>query len=113
MAESFNRVSTQLTTTSTTDVYSAPAGNAADRAVVLGCVAANIDGVNAVDVSIDITTSEGTKLSSLGRTIAVPAGSNIDFIANKLILKQGEKLRATASAANGIDITVSALEITA
>jgi hypothetical protein len=113
MAEAFNRASTALTTTGITDVYTAPSGNAADRAVVLGCVAANIDGTDAVDVSIDITTSGDTKLSSFARTITVPADSSIEFVANKLILKQGEKLRATASVASGIDFTVSALEITA
>jgi hypothetical protein len=42
----------------------------------------------------------------------VPADSSIEFVANKLVLKQGEKLRATASAASGVDFTVSALEIT-
>lgn len=113
MAEVFNRASTALTTTGITDVYTAPSGNAADRAVVLGCVAANIDGTDAVDVSIDITTSGDTKLSSFARTITVPADSSLEFVANKLILKQGEKLRATASVASGIDFTVSALEITA
>lgn len=113
MAEVFNRVSTALTTTGITDVYVAPSGNATDRAIVLGCVAANIDGTNTVDVSIDITTSGDTKLSSFARTIAVPADSSIEFIANKLVLKQGEKLRAIASVASGIDFTVSALEITA
>jgi|AACY02.16.fsa_nt_gi hypothetical protein len=112
MAEAFERSSTSLTTTGTTDIYTAPSGNAADRAVILGCIAANIDGTNAVDVTIDVTTSGDSKLSSIGQTITVPADSSVEFIANKLILKQGEKLRATASAASGIDCTVSALEIT-
>ena len=113
MAETFNRVSTALTTTGITDVYLAPSGNAADRTIVLGCVAANINGISAVDVSVDITTSGNTKLSSYARTITVPADSSLELVANKLVLKQGEKLRATASAASGIDFTVSALEITA
>jgi hypothetical protein len=113
MAESFNRTSTALTTTGITDVYLAPSGNAGDRAIILGCVAANIDGTEPVDVSVEITTSGDTKLSSFAHTIAVPADSSIEFVANKLVLKQGEKLRATASAASGVDFTVSALEITA
>jgi hypothetical protein len=112
MAEVFNRASTALTTTGITDVYTAPSGDAADRAVVLGCVAANIDGTNPVDVSLQVTTSGDTKLSSIAHTIPVPANSSLELIANKLILKQGEKLRAIASVASGIDFTVSALEIT-
>lgn len=113
MAETFARTSTALTTTGITTVYLAPSGNAADRAVVLACVAANINGTNPVDVSLQVTNSGDTKLSSIAHTITVPADSSIEFVANKLVLRQGEKLRATASAASGIDFTVSALEITA
>jgi hypothetical protein len=66
MAEVFNRASTALTTTGITDVYTAPSGNAADRAVVLGCVAANIDGTNASRCEhCTVTTSGDTKLSSI------------------------------------------------
>lgn len=112
MAESFNRSSTALTTTGITDVYTAPSGNAADRAVVLSCIAANIDGTNAVDISLQVATSGDSKLSSVAHTITVPADSSLELIANKLVLEQGEKLRAIASTASGIDMTVSALEIT-
>lgn len=112
MAESFNRSSTQIATTGITDVYSAPSGNAADRAVILSCIAANVDGSNAVDISLQVTTSGDSKLSSIAHTITVPADSSLELVANKVILKQGEKLRAIASAASGIDMTVSALEVT-
>ena len=112
MAESFNRTSTALATTGITDVYLAPSGNAGDRAIILGCVAANIDGTSAIDVSVQVATSGDTKLSSIAHTITVPADSSIELVANKLVLKQGEKLRATASAPSGVDFTVSVLEIT-
>lgn len=112
MAESFNRTSTALTTTGITNVYLAPSGNAGDRAIILGCVAANIDGTSAIDVSVQVATSGDTKLSSIAHTITVPADSSIELVANKLVLKQGEKLRATASAPSGVDFTVSVLEIT-
>jgi hypothetical protein len=112
MPESFNRSSTALTTTGITDVYLAPSGNANDRAVVLSCVAANIDGTIPIDVSVQVATSGNTKLSSIAHTITVPADSSIELVANKLVLKQGDKLRATASAASGVDFTVSSLEIT-
>lgn len=112
MPESFNRTSTALTTTSITDIYAAPSGNADDRAVVLSCIAANINGTDAIDVSVQVATSGDTKLSSIAHTITVPADASIELVANKLILKQGEKLRATATIASGIDFTVGSLEIT-
>lgn len=113
MAETFNRASTLLTTNTITDVYTAPAGNVNDRAVILGCVLANVDGAADTVVNLDITNAGFTKLSSLASGLPVPSGSSVEFIANKLVLKQGEKLRVTASNANSIDATVSALEITA
>jgi hypothetical protein len=51
-------------------------------------------------------------LSTLASTITVPADASLEVIANKLILKQSQKIRATASAADDLEVTVSALEIT-
>lgn len=112
MAESFNRAAAVLSTTSATDVYQAPTGNAADRAVILSCLVANVDGTNAADITITITDGSNSTISRLAYTVSVPADSSLEVIANKLVLKQSEKIRATASAANDLEVTVSALEIT-
>lgn len=112
MAETFNRASVALTTTSITDVYQAPNVAATDRAIVLSCLVSNVDGVNAAGISMDITNSSNTKIAAVAFTISVPADASLELIPNKLVLKQGEKLRATASAASDLEVTVSALEIT-
>ena len=113
MAETFNRASVALSTTSITDVYQAPNNLAADRAIVLSCLVANVDGVVAASVTIDITNSSNVAIAKIANTVVVPADASVEFIANKLVLKQGEKLRATASAGGDLEVTVSALEITA
>lgn len=113
MAETFNNASVKLTTTSATDVYQAPTGNAADRAIVLSCLVANVDGVNNADITLTVTDNSNTVLSTLASTIAVPADASLEVIANKLVLKQSQKIRATASAASDLEVTLSALEITA
>jgi len=113
MAETFNRASVALTTTSITDVYQAPNVAATDRAIVLSCLVANVDGINNASVTIDITDSANAAVAKIANTITVPADASVEFIANKLVLKSGEKLRATASAGNDLEVTVSALEITA
>lgn len=113
MAETFNNASVKLTTTSATDVYQAPTANAADRAIVLSCLVANVDGTNAADVTITLTDSSNNVLSTLASTITVPADASLEVISNKLVLKQSQKIRATASAANDLEVTLSALEITA
>jgi len=113
MAETFNNASVKLTTTSATDIYQAPTGNAADRAIVLSCLVANVDGANSADITITITDGSNTVLSTLASTITVPADASLEVIANKIILKQSQKIRATASAASDLEVTLSALEITA
>lgn len=112
MAETFNRASVALSTTSITDVYQAPNVANTDRAVLLSCLVANVDGTNAADITLTITDSADTVIAKIANTIQVPADSTLEAIPNKLILKRGEKIRATASAANDLDVTVSALEIT-
>jgi hypothetical protein len=113
MPETFNNASVKLATTSVTDLYQAPTGNAADRAIVLSCLVANVDGTSAADITITVTDSSNTVLSTLASTIAVPADASLEVIANKLVLKQSQKIRAAASAANDLEVTLSALEITA
>ena len=113
MAETFNNASVKLTTTSATDIYQAPTGNAADRAIVLSCLVANVDGTNNTAITITVTDGSDTVLSTLASTITVPADASLEVIANKLILKQSQKIRATASGANDLEVTLSALEITA
>lgn len=113
MAETFNRASVALSTSSITDVYQAPNVAAADRAIVLSCLVANVDGINNAAVTIDITNSSNTAIAKIANTVTVPADASLEVIPNKLVLKQGEKLRATASAGGDLEVTVSALEITA
>tara|TARA_B100001769_G_C22107524_1_gene598490 strand:+ start:1716 stop:2054 length:339 start_codon:yes stop_codon:yes gene_type:complete len=112
MAETFNNASVKLTTTNATDLYQAPTGAATDRAIVLSCLVANVDGASNADITITLTDGSDVVQSTLASTITVPADASLEIIANKVIMKQSQKLRATASAANDIEITVSALEIT-
>jgi len=112
MAETFNNASVKLTTTNATDLYQAPTGAATDRAIVLSCLVANVDGASNVEVTITLTDGSDAVLSTLASTIIVPADASLEVIANKVVMKQSQKLRATASAANDVEVTVSSLEIT-
>ena len=112
MLETFNNASVKLTTTSATDNYQAPTGNAGDRAIVLSCLVANVDGSTSANITITVTDGSNAVLSTLASTITVPADASLEVIANKLILKQSQKIRATASVASDLEVTLSALEIT-
>ena len=113
MAETFNNATVKLTTTSPTDIYQAPTGNAADRAIVLSCLVANVNGAHTTDITIAVTDGSDNVLSTLASTITVPADASLEVITNKLILKQSQKIRATSAIANDLEVTLSALEITA
>jgi hypothetical protein len=112
MAETFNNASVKLTSTAATDIYQAPTSNAGDRAIVLSCLVANVDGTNNADVTITVTDGSNAVLSTLASTITVPADASLEVVANKVILKQSQKIRATAAVANDLEVTLSALEIT-
>tara|TARA_B100000085_G_scaffold282522_1_gene311182 strand:- start:1138 stop:1515 length:378 start_codon:yes stop_codon:yes gene_type:complete len=124
MAERFETESTKLASAnSVTDVYTpANTDSSDDRSVVLSVMAANTDGTNSVDVSLFVTatgststtvsTVEGESTSYyLAKTITIPADASLEFVANKVVMDHGQKLRAYASAAGDCEITVSALEI--
>jgi hypothetical protein len=113
MAETFNNATVRLTSTSATDIYQAPTTNAADRAIVLSCMVANVDGSTPANITVTVTDSSNAVLSTLAHIVSVPAGASLEVIANKVVLRQSQKIRATASAANDLDVTLSALEIRA
>ena len=111
MAESFQNTSVKLSSTSATDLYVAPNNASTDRAIVLSALGANVDGLALCEVSLFVTNGSNTVLSTLASTIAIPADASVEFIPNKLVLENGQKLRAQASAANDVEFTVSVLEI--
>ncbi len=112
MAETFNSVDTKLTTTGLTTVYQAPNLADSNRSVILSCMVCNVDGTNGADITIIKTDASDNELARWVSTVTVPADASLEVVQNKKILKRGQKLRAQASAANDLDITVDVLEIT-
>lgn len=112
MAEKFDSQNVKLATTNATDLYQAPTGNPADRAMVLSCMVANVTTEVTAAVTITITDAAGNVLSTLAPSITIPANATLEVIRNKVVLRQSQKLRATASVANTLEVTVSELEVT-
>lgn len=112
MAETFNNATVKLSTTSATDVYQAPTAAGTDRAIVLSCLVANVNGTNDAEITLTLTDGSDAVQSTIASTITVPSDASIEIIANKLVLKQSQKIRATASSTNDLEVTASVLEIT-
>ena len=115
MAETFNNASVKLTTTSATDIYQAPTGNAADRAIVLSCLVANVDGTNACDVTVDVhsAASGGGTAYSLVSTASVAADSSLVVLDKNtaIYLEEDRSITATAGTASDLEVIVSYEEI--
>ena len=98
-------VQAALTTTLTTEILAA----ASDTLVkVNSIIIANIDGTNAVDVSVFITKSGGSPVA-IASTISVPADVTLVVIDKNsaLYLEEGDNLEAGASANSDATITVN------
>jgi len=111
MANTFNSTSTQLSSTATTTVYQCPASSG-NTAVVMSIMAANVNGTASADLTLSKTNSSDTLQSYLTFTMPIAADTTLECVANRVVLLAGEKLRASASIASYIHITVSALENT-
>ncbi len=108
MAEVF-RNARQPVGTAPTPAYTCPA---ATRAVVIGCQVANVDGVNAADLSLAWTdASAGDAVTHLCRTVPVPPDAAFSPISGRLVLEAGDRLEASASAAGDLELSLSVLEL--
>lgn len=112
MAETFSRAAVKLTSTAATDIIVAPNNDPADRAVVLSVLVANVSS-SLYNFTVTLCDNANTVLSTMAYQLDIPAKTSIEVIVNKQILNAGEKIRVSASAANVINVTASALEITA
>lgn len=110
MAETFTNSTLQNVSTSFVDVYQAP--NIADSniSVLLSIYVCN-KVQTITDVTLVITDSGDAILAYLASTISIPVDGSWEAIANKVILKRGQKIRALASDINSLDITISCLEV--
>ncbi len=89
------------------DTVAAPAvTSTSDSTIILSLLVANTVGTTACDVTASLNNASGIK-SFLGFTIPVPADSNVDLIANKLILPSGDSIVFSASTSGQLDVTVS------
>lgn len=94
-------------TTSAADVYTAPSGGA--RVTLIQ--AANVDGTNSATVTVQWTDASNTDtVTRLAYQVEVAGGESIPLPGGGLILENGDKLQALASAASDIELTVSVVE---
>lgn len=98
--------STVLTTTSQTDIFTAQVGNSNARTIVLAASIVNDSG-GAITVTLE--WYDGTNDRKWFKR-SVPANDTIFIDQLQLMLLNGYKIKATASAQPGITVTLSILQ---
>jgi hypothetical protein len=106
MSETFKRSSTKLNSINPTTLYTA-----SGTGIVLSCLVANVDGTNNADITVQVQDTGSSVLSHIVHQVVVPAEASLELVVNKLVLLNGEKLVATASAPDDLDVTISVLEM--
>lgn len=70
---------------------------------------ANVDGVNAADITVDLFRS--STAYRIVNTVSVPADASLDVISKAIYLEEGDSLRLTASANSDLEGICSYEEI--
>ena len=108
MAETFKNFKGAMGT-SAGAVYTCPV---ATTAIVLTIQVTNIDGANEADARVSWTDSSDSGAESyLIKAAPVPAGSALGVLSGKLVLEDGDTVKAMASAAGDLVVIGSVVEI--
>ncbi len=119
--------STRLTTTGDTLVYTSSTTGAAIGGGVTGQTNAvtsiivcntgtpNLtdETVNSANLTLNLVLSGGVSndTNTIVKNLIVPAGETVFFSDERIVLNPGDQIRATASSANLLSITVSSLQV--
>lgn len=112
MAEMFRSYPYKLSTTGATYLATGVTGTTGNTGVTLvrSILVANADASNNASVTIQLHRG-GTGYAILANS-SISTGTSREAIVQPLVLVEGDSLSATASAANRLEVVVSALEIT-
>ena len=108
MGNVYTNTKKDLTTTSVTTLYTAPALTTS----LVKSIVVSEDSGNADTITLTITDAESSPATfSLYKTKAISANATAELLTQPLVLKTGEILKVTAATANRLHVVASILEI--
>lgn len=110
MAEDFKNAGLEMTQTPTL-VYTCPVGS---KAIVLGLIISNIDGVADADATVYWVDTSASRTYYLAFTTPVSADGVMSLIGGavgKIVLEESDTLYASASANGDLSLTLAVVEI--
>ena len=109
MGNVYTNAKKDLTTTSVTTLYTAPALTTS----LVKSIVVSEDSGNADTITLTITDAESSPATfSLYKTKAISANATAELLTQPLVLKTGEILKVTAATANRLHVVASVLELT-
>jgi len=109
MPNIYTNAKKDLTATSVTTLYTAPALTTA----IVKSILVSEDSGNADTITVTITDAESSPaVFSLFKTKAVGANTTIELLTAPIIVQTGEILKVTAATANRLHVVASILEVT-
>lgn len=97
-----------LTSTSVTTLYTAPALTTS----IIKSILVSEDSGNADTITVTITDAESSPATfSLFKTKAVSANNTVELLTAPLVVQTGEIIKVTAATANRLHVVASVLEI--
>ena len=108
MGNVYTNAKKDLTTTSVTTLYTAPALTTS----LVKSIVVSEDSGNADTITLTITDAESSPATfSLYKTKAISANATAELLTQPLVLKTGEILKVTAATGNRLQVVASILEI--
>ena len=108
MPNVYTNAKKDLTTTSATTLYTAPALTTG----VIKSILVSEDSGNADTITVTITDAESSPATfSMFKTKAVSANNTVELLTAPLVIQTGEIIKVTAATANRLHVVASVLEI--
>lgn len=108
MVSRLKNTSVALSSTDLTSLYTCPTNF---KAIIREIFITNVDGSSAADITLSYTDTSASATFSLLSTVSVTADNYIRLNDSFIILESGDILKAQASAANDIQISIFLEEI--
>lgn len=107
MPNTYKSIASNLTTTGSTNVFTATTVS-----IIKSVYCANVDAASGATVSLFVRKNGAASDVYIIKTALVPIQSTLQIITEPIVLTNGDILKVQASVANRIDIFTSYLEIT-
>ena len=106
MANNYKNAKADLTATSVTTVYTAPAATTS----IVKSILVSEDSGNADTITVTLTDADAA-IFSLFKVKAVAANTTVELLTAPLVIQEREILKFNAATANRLHVVVSVLEI--